>query len=133
MNNSVGYANPSRFTNPVGLGTDGIGADMIAEFQLAFVANRAHALAAIPDTAWSWLAHNRTLFPEVENDRVTWSYDPIDPWHLAYTPTIRAIDVDIDGAAALRSGIATRVDAEEIRAKAREQATRLHAVLADMP
>ncbi|WP_051071249.1 amidohydrolase family protein [Ilumatobacter coccineus] len=132
MNNSVGYADPSRFANPIGLGTDGIGADMIAEFQLAFVANRAHDLECVADTAWSWLDHNRALFPEVESDRVTWSYDPIDPWHLAYTPTIRAIDVDIDGEPALRDGVATRVDADEIRAKAREQAARLHAVLADM-
>lgn len=133
MNNSVGYANPSRFANPVGLGTDGIGADMIAEFQLAFVANQAHALGAVPDTAWGWLEHNRTLFPEAANDSVTWSYDPIDPWHLAYTPTIRAIDVDIDGEPALRNGVATRIDGDEVRAKAREQAARLHAVLADMP
>ena len=132
MNNSVGYANPARFTNPIGLGTDGIGADMIAEFQLAFVANRAHDLGAVPDTAWSWLEHNRTLFPEVQNDSVRWSYDPIDPWHLAYTPTIRAVDVDIDGAPALRNGVATRVDADEVRAKAREQASRLHAVLRDV-
>ena len=67
------------------------------------------------------------------NDTVTWSYDPIDPWHLAYTPTIRAIDIDIDGESALRDGLATRVDAVEIRAKAREQASRLHAVLRDLP
>ena len=133
MNNSVGYANPSRFDNPIGLGTDGIGADMLAEFQLAFVANRAHGddgLDAVPDTAWSWLEHNRALFPEVEHDSVTWSYDPMEPWHLAYTPTVRAIDVDIGGVSALRDGVATRVDADEVRAKANEQAVRLHAALA---
>ena len=38
MNNSVGYANPARFVNPVALGTDGIGADMLEEFRLAYVA-----------------------------------------------------------------------------------------------
>jgi hypothetical protein len=38
MNNAVGYARPVRFASPVALGTDGIGADMLAEFQLAFVA-----------------------------------------------------------------------------------------------
>jgi hypothetical protein len=42
---------------------------------------------------------------------------------------VRAIDVDIDGAAALRDGVATRVDADEIRARAAEQAARLHALL----
>jgi hypothetical protein len=60
---------------------------------------------------------------------VTWSYSPMEPWHLAYTPTVRAIDVDIAGEPALRNGMATRVDADEIRAKAAEQAARLHARL----
>ena len=36
MNNAVGYGRPARFTNPVALGTDGIGADMFDEFRLAF-------------------------------------------------------------------------------------------------
>jgi hypothetical protein len=42
---------------------------------------------------------------------------------------VRAIDVDIDGVPALRDGVATRVDPTEIRARAAEQATRLHALL----
>jgi hypothetical protein len=129
MNNAVGYARPTRFANPVALGTDGIGADMVAEFQLAFVAARAHDVTFSPDTAWSWLAHGWELFPDAEADRVTWSYSPMEPWHLAYTPTVRAIDVDIDGLPALRDGVATRVDPTEIRARAAEQATRLHARL----
>ena len=37
MNNAVGYAGPRRDSNPVVLGTDGIGADMLDEFRLAFV------------------------------------------------------------------------------------------------
>jgi hypothetical protein len=53
----------------------------------------------------------------------------MEPWHLAYTPTVRAIDVDIDREPALRNGVATRVDADEIRVKAAEQAARLHALL----
>jgi len=129
MNNSVGYARPVRFSNPVALGTDGIGADMVAEFQLAFVAARADDVTFSPDTAWSWLETGWALVPEARADRVTWSYGPMDPWHLAYTPTVRAIDVDIDDRAALRDGRATRVDADEIRAKAAEQAVRLHARL----
>jgi cytosine/adenosine deaminase-related metal-dependent hydrolase len=129
MNNSVGYARPVRFANPVALGTDGIGADMIAEFQLAFVAARAVDVTFSPDTAWSWLEHGWALVPEARADRVRWSYAPMESWHLAYTPTVRAIDVDIDGEPALRNGVATRVDAGEIRAKAAEQSTRLHARL----
>jgi cytosine/adenosine deaminase-related metal-dependent hydrolase len=129
MNNGVGYARPARFTNPVALGTDGIGADMFDEFRLAYVAARAEDVLTTPDMAWEWLAQGWSLFPEALADRVTWSYQPIEPWHLAYTPTIRAIDVDIDGEPALRNGVATRVDADEIRAKAREQAQRLFAAL----
>jgi hypothetical protein len=129
MNNAVGYARPARFDNPVALGTDGIGADMVAEFQLAFVAGRADDVAFSPDTAWSWVEYGWTLVPEALSDRVSWSYSPMAPWHLAYTPTVRAIDVDIAGEPALRGGVATRVDADEIRAKAAEQAARLHARL----
>ena len=129
MNNSVGYARPVRFANPVALGTDGIGADMVSEFQLAFVAARADDVTFGPDTAWSWLETGWALVPEARADRVTWSYGSMEPWHLAYTPTVRAIDVDIDGRAALRNGRATLVDADEIRAKAAEQALRLHARL----
>jgi cytosine/adenosine deaminase-related metal-dependent hydrolase len=133
MNNAVGYADPARFVNPIALGTDGIGADMIGEFQLAYVKQREHDIHAVPETAWSWLEHGWRLFPESQQDRVTWSYEPIDPWHLAFTPSVRAIDVEIDRRLVLRGGVATRVDGDEIRAKAREQAARLHAALAAMP
>ncbi len=129
MNNSVGYAAPTRFANPVALGTDGIGADMLAEFRLAYVRHREHDLDATPDAAWSWLETGWDVFPEARNDRVTWSYEPIEPWHLAFTPTIRAVDVEADGRLLLQNGTPTRVDADEIRAKAREQATRLHTTL----
>jgi len=129
MNNSVGYARPARFENPVALGTDGIGADMLAEFQLAFVAARADNVTFSPDAAWSWLERGWELVPEARGDRVRWSYEPMTPWHLAYTPTVRAIDVDINGEPALRDGVATRIDPVEVRARAAEQAARLHARL----
>jgi hypothetical protein len=102
---------------------------MLAEFQLAFVAGRAADLTFSPATAWSWLEQGWSLVPEARDDRVTWSYSPMEPWHLAYTPAVRAIDVDIDGEPVLRNGQATRVDAHEVRAKAAEQASRLHARL----
>jgi len=133
MNNAVGYARPTRFTNPVALGTDGIGADMLAEFQLAYVKHREADVEASPDTAWSWLEAGWALWPEARDDSVTWSYPTIEPWHVAFTTTINAIDVDIDGEPALRDGRPTRVDADEVRAKAAEQAVRLHRVLEDMP
>ncbi len=129
MNNAVGYARPRRFENPVALGTDGIGADMLAEFQLAFVAARADDLTTTPDEVWAWLEEGWRLFPEARDDEVRWSYAPMTPWHVAYTPTIRAIDVDVDGRRVLRDGRPTLIDADEVRAKAAEQARRLHARL----
>ena len=88
MNNAVGYAHPADRPNPVVLGTDGIGADMLEEFRIAFAALRASDVTASPDTAWDWLAGGWALFPEALDDRVTWSYEPMSPWHLAYTPGV---------------------------------------------
>ncbi|HWL44304.1 MAG TPA: amidohydrolase family protein [Ilumatobacter sp.] len=131
MNNAVGYAAPARRPNPVVLGTDGIGADMLEEFRLAYVAHRADDVLASPDTAWAWLEAGYALVPEARTDTVTWTYDHVDsPWHVAFTPGIRATDVVAgDGEVLLRDGLPTRVDVTEVRAKAAEQATRLHARL----
>ena len=113
------------------LGTDGIGADMLEEFRLAYVAHRADDVTAAPATAWQWLANGWQLVPEAERDTVTWSYDNVDsPWHVAFTPGIRAIDVTSgDGEALLRDGVPCRVDLGEVRAKAAEQAQRLFGLL----
>ncbi len=130
MNNAVGYADPARFANRVALGSDGIGSAMLDEFELAYARLRERDVTATPTTAWSWVEQSWNLVPEARGDRVTWSYDGVaDPWRLAFTPGVRAIDVDIDGAPALRNGLATRVDGHEVRAKAAEQATRLFARL----
>ena len=94
MNNGVGYARPARRPNAVVLGTDGIGADMLEEVRLAYVAHRADDVTATPETAWSWLANGERLIPECATDRVTWTYDHVDsPWHVAFTPGTRATDV----------------------------------------
>jgi cytosine/adenosine deaminase-related metal-dependent hydrolase len=132
MNNAVGYARPVRFANPVALGTDGIGADMFDEFRLAFVRQRESDVTAGPDDAWTWLSEGWRLFPEALADTVTWNYPVIDPWHLAYSTTVNAVDVDIDGAPVLRGGTTTRVDEAEVRAKAAEQAQRLFRALEDI-
>jgi cytosine/adenosine deaminase-related metal-dependent hydrolase len=129
MNNSVGYANPVRFPNRVALGTDGIGGDMLGSFRAAYLRHREADVTATPDTAWSWLATGWDLFPEAMNDEVTWSYGPMEPWHLAFTPGVRPLEVAVDGETVLRDGVPTRVDPKEIRAKAAEQAARLHASL----
>jgi len=129
LNNAVGYANPARFSNPVALGTDGIGANVIESFRLAYVMQRSVDVTAGPDPAWSWLEEGWNIIPEARNDEVTWSYDPMDPWHLAFTAGVRPVEVKVDGEIVFADGKPTRVDADEIRAKAAEQAQRLHAKL----
>ncbi len=126
LNNSVGYADPRRFANPVALGTDGIGAHMIEEFRLAYVMHRSVDVTATPETAWGWLSTGWNLVPEAKNDEVTWSYEPMDPWHLAFTPGVRPMRVKVDGKVVYEDGQSTLIDAVEIRAKAAEQAARLH-------
>jgi cytosine/adenosine deaminase-related metal-dependent hydrolase len=129
LNNAVGYANPARFTNPVALGTDGIGAQMIETFRLAYALERSADVTASPERAWRWLETGWDLVPEARHDRVTWSFEPMTPWHVAFTPGIRPLRVEVGGRVVLEDGRVTRVDAGEIRAKAREQAARLHARL----
>ena len=91
MNNAVGYARPAARDNPVVLGTDGIGADMLEEVRLAYVRLREDDVLATPDLPWEWLEAGQRFFPEVAGDVVTWNYDHVDsPWHLAFTPGVRA-------------------------------------------
>jgi cytosine/adenosine deaminase-related metal-dependent hydrolase len=130
MNNGVGYARPARRSNPVVLGTDGIGADMLEEFRLAYVRHREDDVTAEPAQAWTWLENGERLFPEAASDTVVWNHDHAgDPWWMAFTTGVRASDVTIDGEKVLEGGVACRVDSVEIRARAAEQARRLFARL----
>lgn len=131
MNNSVGYARPASRSNRIVLGTDGIGADMLEEARLAYVCMRDNDVLASPDTVWQWLDNGYALFPEARTDRVTWNYPQADsPWHVAFTPGVRALHVESDaGEVLLRDGRPTRVDIVEVQAKAAEQAQRLFARL----
>jgi len=130
MNNAVGYARPAARANPIVLGTDGIGADMLEELRLTYVRLREDDVTATPDTVWSWLEEGYALVPEARDDRVRWNYDHADsPWHVAFTPGVRALDVTVDDEPVLRDGVPTRVDLAEIRAKAAEQSVRLFAAL----
>jgi cytosine/adenosine deaminase-related metal-dependent hydrolase len=132
MNNQVGYARPTRFANPVGLGTDGIGADMLDEFRVAYVRLREHDVTETPETPAAMLDTNTVLFPEAAQDRVTWNYEPMDPWRLAFTTGLRPRKIEIDGVVVLEDGRLLGVDAEEIRSKAAEAAQALFAKLEDM-
>ena len=130
MNNATGYARPASRTNPVVLGTDGIGADMLEEFRLAYARLREDDVLAAPTQAWRWLDNGYMLFPEAADDDVVWSHDHVDdPWWMAFTPGVRPVHVTVGGETVLRDGRPTRVDADEVRAKAAEQAARLFARL----
>jgi cytosine/adenosine deaminase-related metal-dependent hydrolase len=131
LNNAVGYAHPATRRQRVVLGSDGIGADMPEEMRLAYVMHRSHDVTASPESAWSWMTAAEELVPEVRQDRVRWSHEHADSaWHVAFTPGLRAIDVHgADGEALLLQGRPTRVDLDEVRARAGEQARRLHALL----
>ena len=54
MNNSVGYANPAAWPGHVVLGTDGIGADMLEEFRLAYARSREADVSSDPALVWEW-------------------------------------------------------------------------------
>jgi hypothetical protein len=114
------------------LATEGIGADMLEEFRIAFACHRADDVTASPEAAWSWLEAGTTLLPGVLDDEVTWSYLPMAPWHLAYTPGVRPVQVSVAGEVVLADGRPTRVDPIEIRARATEQARRLWAAMDDV-
>jgi hypothetical protein len=130
LNNAVGYANPARFpNNPIALGTDGIGGNVLESFRLAYVMQRSVDVTVGPDPAWGWLATGWDIIPEARTDEVVWSYDPMDPWHIAFTPGIRPLQITMNDEVVFQDGKTTRVDADEVRAKAREQAARLHARL----
>ncbi len=133
MNNSVGYAEPLRLGLPVALGTDGIGAAMLDEFRVAYARAREHDVTITPDLVWEWLEGGYLLMPEAIEDRVSWSDNVVDPWYLAYNTGVRPISVEVAGEPVLSDGVATRVDATEIRVKAAEQANRLFSALATVP
>lgn len=130
MNNAVGYAAPAGRANTVVLGTDGIGADMNEEARVAYARMREHDVTATPETAYGWLVNGESLFPEVRNDVVEWDYDHVDsPWHAAFTPGMRAVNVSVDGTELVRDGRPLLFDIDEIRRKAAEAAATLHSRL----
>ena len=127
MNNSVGYARPTTRPNTILLGTDGIGSDMLDEARVAYARLREFDVQESPETVWGWLDNNRSLMPSVMRDVVTWNYDHMDsPWHLAFTTGVRPIKIEVNDEVVLDNGVPTKVDIDEVRAKAAEQSRRLH-------
>lgn len=133
MNNHVGYGDPARWTGPVALGSDGIGADMLEEFRLAFARRREADLDATPEEAWTYLATGWDLFPAAADDCVVWSSEHVeDPWRLAYTTSVRPLEITVDGHVVLDADGPTLVDPFEVRARAAEAARRLHRRMEDL-
>ena len=92
MNNAVGYARPARFANPVALGTDGIGADMLEEFRLAFARLRERRRHRRADDGVGLAGRGLgTCSPRRSTTGSRWTYAPMDPWHLAYTTGVRPL------------------------------------------
>ena len=93
MNNSVGYANPAAWPGRVVLGSDGIGADMLEEFRLAYARSREADMANQPPrlgagpAGGNWCRRPSRI---ASGGRTTeWT----TRWRLAFTPGIRAQDV----------------------------------------
>lgn len=134
----VGYAAPDRFVTTVALGTGAMHPAMLDELATAWLLQQHHGgPESTPETslaqAWAWLEAGHELMRGAEDDIVVWSLGAapdgsLDPRHGALGRA-RAVEVVIDGHKVLEDGTATRVDAEEIRAKAKEQAARLAAVI----
>ena len=52
---------------------------------------------------WQW---------DCTNDEVTWSYDPMDPWHIAFTPGIYPLEVKVDNEVVFTDGTETLASLE---------------------
>ena len=125
MNNGVGYARPVRFMSPVALGSDGIGADVLDDFRVAYARARENDVTFDAATAWQWVETARDLVPESRTDRVEWSRPMGDAWDLAFTTGVTPRHITVDGEVVFANGMPTKVDVDEVRARAAEQAERL--------
>lgn len=104
---------------------------MLEEARLAYVRLRESDITQTPETVWKWLHTAEKFFPEILEDSVTWSYDNSDsPWHVAFTPGIRCVDVRVKGQLVVKDGMPTQFDMTEIRTKSSEAAAKLHKKLA---
>lgn len=146
LNNGVGQAPVWELGSRVGLGTDGIGADMVAESQLAFFRARSSDSPVGPEWPLARLAHGATFvgraFGEPELGRLTRGA-PADITVLDYaapTPltsgnlpghwifglgSARVRDVLVAGELVVAQGRPTRVDLNTLAHEAEAAATRL--------
>ena len=100
---------------------------MAEESRLAYVRLREFDANATPDVVAAWMQNARQAFPESLNDQVVWRYPAADsPWHAAFTTGMRVERVTVDNRIIVDAGTTTLVDEDEVRAKAREAAAKLH-------
>lgn len=137
MQNAVGYADVASLGVRVALGTDGMDGDLFTEVRAAHLAGRAAYGPRDGVDAVALLAEGNALAERlvgpIENDAVRLDYDPPTPinatnaaGHILFGIGARHVcDVTIAGELVLENGRPTRVDAAELRAKAREQSRRL--------
>ena len=151
MNNQVGYAPVSKFGDRVVLGTDGIGADMFEEAQIAFFKSRDNRAEAGADAWLRVLANNQRLASEAFEvdlgslrvgslaDLTVLDYEsptPITPenfsWHLAFGINSASVEsVMVDGSFVVRNRKAV-IDEQNIYEQARVASEKLWARLRKM-
>lgn len=137
LQNAVGYADPGTLGRRVALGTDGMDADLFAEARVAHLrAREAYGPSGGID-AVALLANSGRLadlaLGEGAGDWIVLDYDPPTPLvaanlagHVLFGFSARHVrDVVANGEVVVRGRRAVRVDAERIRARAREEAARL--------
>ena len=111
MNNAVGYARPARLANTVVLGTDGIGADMLEEFRIAYVRHREDDVTATPQPPGHGSKTASRSFP-----RRPIRPGPVElrarstPGTSPLRPACGRSKSSVDGEVVLKEGRPTRVD-----------------------
>jgi putative selenium metabolism protein SsnA len=145
MNNAVGYAPVGTFTGPVMLGTDGIGSDMLAEAQAAWLIARHEHAAVAPGAVLAMLAaaaRRASLALEIvlgrlevnaAADVVITDYRPTTPLtgenlagHLLFAMAARHVaSVLVNGQWALRERAVATCDEGQARRATAEVARRL--------
>src|SRR5450756_1114756 len=137
LQNAVGYADPKTLGPRVALGTDGIDADLFTEARVAHLrAREAYGPEGGID-AIALLANSQRLadlaLGKRPGDWIVLDYDPPTPvsaanfaGHILFgTGTRHVRDVVVKGEVVVRDRRPVRVDAAQIRARAREEAARL--------
>ncbi|HEX9716496.1 MAG TPA: amidohydrolase family protein, partial [Actinomycetota bacterium] len=154
MNNSVGRAPVVALGEGVALGTDGIGADMFAETKTAYWRSREESVFASASWPLARLARGATVAgrafgepglgriePGAPADLVVLEYTDVTPatdanipWHWLFGMGAHHVrDVMVAGEMVVADRLLTRVDQEELAAKAREQAERLWERMHEIP